>query len=289
MKPFVSVIIPTYHDWGRLEKCLAALLAQTYPQDRFEVLVVNNDPQDPVPEMDLPNNFHILSESKPGSYAARNKGISVAKGEVLAFTDSDAIPYENWLEKAVEKLAGGAERIAGRVELFFKSDKLTFAEIFEKAYAFRQEKNAINGVSVTANMIVWRHYFYSVGLFNESMLSGGDVEWGLRAMNSGISIIYSPDVVVKHPARSSFNELMKKRRRVVDGGIKISVSIKPNQRLWFVRGFLPPLRSLNYLFRRKDLSTKEKFVAFILEYFIKVYSTLRKIWKTFSLLKNGKI
>ncbi len=285
MKPFVSVIIPTYHDWERLKLCLAALQEQTYPQGRFEVLVVNNDPQDPVPEMGLPNNFQILSESKPGSYAARNKGISLAKGEILAFTDSDAIPYEDWLEKAVEKLAAGAERIAGRVELLFKSDKLTFTEIFEKAYAFRQEKNANNGVSVTANMITWRHYFYSVGLFNESMLSGGDVEWGLRAMNSGISIIFSPDVVVKHPARSSFNELMKKRRRVVDGGIKISVSIKPNQRLWFVRGFLPPLRSLNYLFRRKDLSTKEKLVAFILEYFIKVYSTLRKIWKNFIIVE----
>jgi len=134
--PFISVIIPTYHDWERLKLCLAALREQTYPQDRFEVLVVNNDPQDPVPEMELPNNFQVLSESKPGSYAARNKGISVAKGEILAFTDSDCIPYEDWLEKAVERLLDGAQRVAGHVELFFKSEKLTPAEIFEKAFAF---------------------------------------------------------------------------------------------------------------------------------------------------------
>ena len=43
--PFVSVIIPTYHDWDRLKLCLKALEQQRYPTDRFEVLVVNNDPE----------------------------------------------------------------------------------------------------------------------------------------------------------------------------------------------------------------------------------------------------
>lgn len=52
-KPFVSVIIPTYHDWDRLKKCIEALKIQTYPSDLFEVIIVNNDPADKAPSLDF--------------------------------------------------------------------------------------------------------------------------------------------------------------------------------------------------------------------------------------------
>jgi len=277
MKPFVSVIIPTYHDWERLKMCLTALRAQTYPQGRFEVIVVNNDHQDPVPEMELPNNFQILSESKPGSYAARNKGISVAIGEVFAFTDSDCIPQKDWIEKAVVRLLDGAERIAGHVELFFQSGKLTPVEIFEKAFEFPQERYARTGGAVTANMFTWSRHFQKVGLFNESMRSGGDNEWGWRALALGIPITFSPDVVVKHPARSTMAELIKKRERVVGGLEFISSTTKKDPPFWLIRGFLPPIHSLILLSGRKDLSFHEKVVAFSIKYYLKIFSTIQKI------------
>src|SRR5690554_6136694 len=92
--PFVSVIIPTYHDWERLRLCLDSLNRQTYPKERYEIIVVNNDPEDVVPaNFVVPNNFTILEESKPGSYAARNRAIQAAKGEIYAFTDSDCQPH----------------------------------------------------------------------------------------------------------------------------------------------------------------------------------------------------
>ena len=113
-RPFVSVIIPTFHDWNRLQSVIDALKKQTYPKDHLEVIIINNDPEDSPPELDLPDNFRIISESKPGSYAARNKGISAAKGEILAFTDSDCIPYPDWIEQAVKLLMAGAQRVAGK-------------------------------------------------------------------------------------------------------------------------------------------------------------------------------
>ncbi len=102
--PFVSVIIPTYHDWERLGYvCTNALFKkQTYPKDHFEAIIINNAPEDSSPEFNLPDNFKIISESKPGSYAARNKGVSVARGEIIAFTDSDCIPCPDWIEQGVK-------------------------------------------------------------------------------------------------------------------------------------------------------------------------------------------
>src|SRR5690606_33493940 len=97
----ISVIIPTYHDWARLILCVEALKNQSFPQEDFEVLIVNNDPLDKVPAgFPIFPNFSIINEEKPGSYAARNSAIKIAKGEILAFTDSDCIPDKDWLQNA---------------------------------------------------------------------------------------------------------------------------------------------------------------------------------------------
>jgi len=285
MRPFVSVVIPTYHDWERLKKCLEALILQTYPQERFEVIVINNDPEDPVPKITLTPNFQIISESKPGSYAARNKGISVAKGEILAFTDSDCIPREDWLESAVEQLLGGAERVAGHIELFFRKKELTYAEIFEKVFEFDQEEFARDGASATANMVTYRKHFEVVGLFNEALFSGGDMEWGWRAKLQGISIEFGKEVVVRHPARSKMEDLKKKKRRIMGGKANISDSIRGRKKFWVIRGFMPPVIALLKLKKRKDISLYEKTVALGVLYYLKMYSTLQGIKYLFGLEK----
>lgn len=285
MRPFVSVIIPTYHDWERLKLCLKALESQTYPQNRFEVIVINNDPEDPVPEMELPPSFQIISESKPGSYAARNKGIALAKGEIFAFTDSDCIPRKDWLERAVEQLLGGAERVAGHIELFFRKKELTFAEIYEKVFEFDQEQFAKVGASATANMITYRKHFEVVGLFNETLFSGGDMEWGWRAKLKGISIEFGKEVVVRHPARSKIKDLKKKKRRIMGGKANISNSIRERKKFWVIRGFMPPVIALLKLRKRKDITLYEKTVALGVLYYLKVYSTWQSIKYLFGLEK----
>ena len=164
--PFVSVIIPTYHDWDRLQLCINALKTQTYPSKFFEVIIVNNDPEDVPYHLDLSANCSLISEARKGSYAARNRGITIARGEILAFTDSDCIPCPDWIEQAVKILLEGAKRIAGRIKLFYKSEKLTLSEIYEKLFAFDQEKNAMKGGAFTANMISWKENFNNIGYFN---------------------------------------------------------------------------------------------------------------------------
>ena len=90
---FVSVIIPVYNDLKLLSTCLECLDRQTYPKTRFEVLVVDNGSDLPVqPIVSRYSNVKLEKESMPGSYAARNRGIAAARGEILAFTDADCRP-----------------------------------------------------------------------------------------------------------------------------------------------------------------------------------------------------
>ncbi|MDA8933352.1 glycosyltransferase, partial [Candidatus Pelagibacter ubique] len=212
--PMVSVIIPTYNDWGRLRKCLLALSNQTYPKNKFEIIVINNNPNDTIPHYIKKYNCTILKEVARGSYAARNTGISFSKGDVLAFTDSDCIPNTFWIERAINRFIKGCDRIAGFIDIFPMNVNANIPELYDITFGFDQEAAASNGLSVTANMFAKKSLFIKYGKFNSSLFSGGDTEWSRRVYSKGISIEFASEVIVKHPARKSLKELFNKRYRV---------------------------------------------------------------------------
>jgi len=274
--PFVSIIIPTYHDWERLSICIEALAKQTYSPDLFEVIIVNNDPQDPTPGgYPLPRNFKIIEEAGAGSYAARNAGIAHSKGVIIGFTDSDCIPEPNWIEAAVRYFQNnpGMDRIGGNVELFIAGKKHTLAEAYEKIYSFRQERNVSEGGSVTANMFTRKQVLEQVGLFNASMYSGGDMEWGLRAAAANFKIGFAPDVVVKHPARKELKQLLNKIKRVAAGKLYVD-PLKDGylaKLLYFVYEFRPPVNEFKHINTRgKHFSWRQKLQIFFLRYHIRI-------------------
>jgi len=220
-KPIVSVIIPVYNDAERLRKCLRALKGQTYPGDRYSVIVVDNGSTDDVESVArLFDNVVLEKEEQKGVSAATNRGISVSNGEVLAFTDSDCVPAPDWIEKGVEALQKmRAPGIAcGRVELFFRDpDNLTAAELYEKIYAFRQEDYAKEGHCVTANVFVPREVFEKTGFFDTALVTCQDKEWSERAVSAGYKLVYAGDAAVSHPARHTLGDLAKKCRALTAG------------------------------------------------------------------------
>jgi hypothetical protein len=108
-------------------------------------------------------------------------------------------------------------RIAGKVSLFYRSNKLTTAEKYDMLYAFDQKKYAKYGTSVTANMFTYKHVFEEVGYFDDNLKSGGDFLWGTIAQKSGFKIDFVDNVIVGHPARYSLADLILKEKRVGEG------------------------------------------------------------------------
>ncbi len=288
----ISVIIPVYKDWDRLNKCIEALSNQTLQASEFEVLIVNNEKNFTPNLQQLPINIFVITEDKPGSYAARNAGIKEAKGLYYAFTDSDCIPEKDWLEKSLKYLETGHKRLGGRVKLFYKSEKLSLAEIYEKGFAFNQKQYVRDGTSVTANMIASKAAFDIVGLFNDSLMSGGDMEWGWRAQASGFDIFYASDVIVNHPARDSMDEILSKAKRVATG-ISGSTSNDYRKSLIsvFIKGYLPPKEILNVL-GSNEFTLKEKLISTLTAYFVKGYVTtltiINRLNKKKTSDKNGR-
>jgi glycosyltransferase involved in cell wall biosynthesis len=260
-QPFVSVIIPVFNDAERLGRCLAALARQTYPAGRFEVVVVDNGSADDIRPLLAPHPWAVLaSETRPGSYAARNAGLAVARGDVLAFTDSDCVPEPEWLACGVACLQRHPEcgLVAGAITVFFREpERPTAVELYESITAFPQQKYVEKyRYGATANMFTRRDVFARVGSFDAALTSGGDREWGQRVHAAGLPLVYADEARVQHPARRSFGELSHKIVRVTNGMERLRArqpgSLRPFAKA-LARDLLPPLAKIRGIWADRRL------------------------------------
>ena len=127
--PFASIIIPTYNGKALLATCLAALRGQTYPADRFEVIVVDDASSDGTVEYlaaAFPEVRVVALAQNSGFIAACNAGVAAAQGEILVLLNNDTEAETGWLAALVAALeehpsAGSA---ASKMLLFDRRDTL---------------------------------------------------------------------------------------------------------------------------------------------------------------------
>jgi glycosyltransferase involved in cell wall biosynthesis len=226
--PSVSVIVPCFNAESSLPVLLRSLEGQSFDSTRFEVICVDNGSSDQTKQVidafarSLSIDLKRVSESeRVGSYSARNKGIGVAKGDMLFFTDADCCADREWLKNGVTSLlqTGARGICGGLVELTVQVEEApTSVEMFEMILGFSQQRNIEEiGYSVTANLMCWRSSIQDVGLFNGDLLSKGDFEWCSRARKAGYKLVYVKKARVKHPARQSLKAIITKTRRVTGG------------------------------------------------------------------------
>lgn len=92
MKPFISVVIPTYNRKEIVERCLKHLLNQTYPSDRYEIIIIDDGSTDGTRELVIriaataPTRIlYSFFQTNKGPAMARNTGIKKSSGEIILF------------------------------------------------------------------------------------------------------------------------------------------------------------------------------------------------------------
>jgi glycosyltransferase involved in cell wall biosynthesis len=175
MHPFISVIIPVLDNEEGLRSLLEALSKQSYNRERFEVIVADNGSSDSTPNVveqakwDLaPAELKLVFERDTlSSYAARNKGLDAACGEIIAFTDSDCLPAAEWIERGVAALlAENRDMAAGRIEMTFRPGGPNVWEYIDAARKLNQRMYVEDaGFGATANLFVRRSAIDCGGVF----------------------------------------------------------------------------------------------------------------------------
>jgi GT2 family glycosyltransferase len=256
--PLFSVIVAVYRHWDLVPGLMDALAAQDLP-GRFEIILVDNAPDEARPAIALPATARIVTCPTPGSYAARNAGSREAAGRLLAFTDADCRPEPGWLAAmaAAAGRAGPEMLLAGPVALF-GSPRPNRYELYEMIRGIPQARYVRNGYAATANLVVPTAVFQALGGFDSRRFSGGDAEFCWRAGAAGHPVRLVPDAVVRHPARSRWDELVAKTRRVTGGQVGAG---SPGRRLvWFLRALTPPLRAF-WRFARTAAPARHRLAA----------------------------
>lgn len=287
MNHFLSVIIPVYNDGLNLMRCLDALERQTLDKSRYEIIVVDNGSTDDLESrLGSRPTVRLVSEHKPGSYAARNKGILSSKGDILAFTDSDCIPNEDWLEKGLLSFLAkdNIGFVAGNLIFFPRdADNLTGPELWEMLNNYDAEMFVESmHFGLTANLFVPKEVFGKVGLFNPELKSAGDYEWGNRVYDKGFKTCYDENIVVMHPARRTVSQLINKTRRLIGGQLDVGIINKRSCVGKVLLDMIPPVVSMYRLLRGRELKTfgrvDHKFkivIIFLILRYVSVYEMTR--------------
>src|SRR5262249_27203672 len=220
--PPVSVIVPFYGtNVSALLRCVQALLNQDYPRDLITVIVVDNNEISRFSPSMFGDHCKLFHEPRPGSYAARNRGITESSDEIIAFTDSDCVPQRSWISAGVRALAETTTPVivGGPIVVDFHSNIVkTVCEVLDSIIHHRQSEYIFeHGFAATANLFVRRSVISNHGQFDARFYSGGDREFGQRLASAGVAIIMANDAVIIHPARAHFMDLLQKGLRGVGG------------------------------------------------------------------------
>lgn len=213
----ISIIIPVYDDLEGLNTTLQSLsYTGIIDHPDTEIIVCNDGGGDAVST--LVDKFGVREarlENNLGSYAARNEGIKVAHGKILAFLDADQLVDRDWLNEGVKALKDN-DYAGGRI-IIETGPSPSIWEKYDLLSAFPIQKYlSVSHFAPTANLFVRREVFDKVGLFEQRLRSGGDKEFGQRVYKAGFKQAYNPNAFTYHPSRGWLKQL-KKIKRVGEG------------------------------------------------------------------------
>jgi len=245
--PSVSVVIPMRNEESSIGECLEAVLAQDYPEDKLEVIVVDGDSEDRsaaiVEEFGLrTGRVRLLCNPVRIVPPALNAAIRSARNEVIVRVDGHTRIASDYVRKGVETLLRtGAENVGGPMiavgggVLGDAVARVTSSRFGVGSYFhFGTEECEVD----TVYLGMWpRSLFARIGLFDEELVRNQDDELNYRLRKSGGRIVLNPEIRSHYQNRQSFRKLAKQYFEY--GMWKVRVLQKhPMQMSW--RHFVPP-------------------------------------------------
>lgn len=207
--PDVSVVIATYNREALITALLQDLASQSFDKDRFEVVVVDDgskvDPTERLRALALPYHLQAVRQSNGGAAAARDNGISRARGSVVIVIDDDMKVERDFIaqhwkhhETAPHAVVLGRMRpdaTLANMPIFERFHALMLDKMVE---AFRNGKQPRGTDLFTGNVSFRRADYLAVGGFDRTLGHSEDAELGIKLEKLGCTFVFSEDAYTIH-------------------------------------------------------------------------------------------
>jgi glycosyltransferase involved in cell wall biosynthesis len=179
--PLVSIVVPAYQAEPYLDEALESALGQDYRE--FEIILVDDGSTDRTGEIAAAHGVTVLRQENGGPAVARNAGLAVAKGELIAVLDSDDIWPRDRLSLQVAHLR---EHPSDGMVMGLTDPFVTPGQPRPPHHPYLAQPGPYAGHPST--MLVRREIFEQIGTFDESMRLSEDLDWLARATDAGVKI-----------------------------------------------------------------------------------------------------
>jgi mycofactocin system glycosyltransferase len=216
--PPVSIIIPVRNRPDEIAACLNSLKNLEYPQDKLEIIVVDDASEDRTPSVvsQFPARLIALEERHQASFC-RNLAAREAKGDILAFIDSDCLADSLWLRELVPTfedpavgVVGGLVDSAGRRKNLDRYEKVK-SSLRIALWFKRSEVDQKSFYVPSCNMLTRKSLFRGLGGFLAELHVGEDVDYCWRAEDTGYQVEYRPMGRVYHKHRNRLKDFCFRR------------------------------------------------------------------------------
>ena len=217
----VSVVIPTYNRVDRLRRVLEGLGSQTFPMENMEVLIVSDGSTDGTEAflgaVKTPFELQAFFQPNQGAAAARNYGISQARGEIVLFIDDDVIPTPQLIQEHLRYhvLYGSCAVVIGtmltppdfRMSPWVRWEQEMLAKQYHDMNAGKWKPTARQ--FYTGNTSLPRRFLIESGGFDPNFRRAEDVELAYRLADAGLEFYFNPQAIGYHYAERSFSSWLE--------------------------------------------------------------------------------
>jgi len=195
-----TIVVAAFNEAGTIVACVSSLLAMRHPDFAIEIIVVDNGSTDGTRDSlrSFGDSIRVLTETTRGASAARNCGIRAARSPIVAFTDADCLVDPGWLCHLIAPLTDRkAGVVGGRILSVPGANRIArFGEVIHDhhdAIVVQEDPYVIS-----MNWASRREVLIEVGLFDEALLRGQDVDLSWRIRQAGYGLVYAPQAVLWH-------------------------------------------------------------------------------------------
>lgn len=211
--PTVSIVVPALNSSCTIVRCMEAFAAQE-TRHRFEIIVVHSGEDDTCARAAdaLPGARALQLPSRALAATARNHGVALARGALLAFIDSDVYVASNWIDVAIDAAASGADMICGAIGNANPHSPVSRAEQIVMFSEFLPESpERPMWFALSGNLLMPRAAYDRYGPFVE-IRAAEDLIFSRRAMMRGARVLFYPRLLVFHDNRQDVARYLRNQR-----------------------------------------------------------------------------